>query len=60
MCFERMSEKKIIFVYSINLWVFTAEAQYVYCAVRAEYLNLIQFTFCVNSVNFVTCMFVRH
>jgi hypothetical protein len=60
MWFERISEKKTYFLYSINLWVFITEAQYVYWAVRTEYLNVIQFPFCVKSVSLVTCMFVKH
>jgi len=39
-CFTWISEQTaIIFLYSINLWVFIIEAESVYCAARTGSLN---------------------
>jgi hypothetical protein len=44
MCFVWIWEQTaIISLYSINRLIFITETEYVYCAVRTEYLNLMQF-----------------
>jgi hypothetical protein len=46
MCFVWISEQTaIISLYSINWLVFITETECVYCAVRTEYLNVIQVDF---------------
>jgi hypothetical protein len=51
MCFVWISEQTaIISLYSINWLVFTTEMECVYCAVRTECLNVIQFKFSLQSV----------
>ena len=47
----------IISLYSINWLIFITETKRVYCAVRTEYLNAIQFIFC--NQNFSFCAFGR-
>jgi len=51
MCFVRISEQTaIISLYSINGLVFITETESVYCAVRTERLNTIQFKFILPNV----------
>ena len=51
-CFVRISEQReITFVYDINSLIFIHETECVYCEVWTEYLNIIQFSFHLLSVN---------
>ena len=52
LCYVRISERTAtISLYNTNCFVFTAEMQCVYCAVRNESLNIFQATFIPQSFN---------
>jgi hypothetical protein len=52
LCYVQISERTAtISLYNINCFVFTAEMQCVYCAVRTESLNIFQATFIPQSFN---------
>jgi hypothetical protein len=55
MCFVWISEQTaIISLYSINWPIFITETEYVYCAVRAEFFNIIQINFgCISERHLV-------
>ena len=48
MCFVRISEKKIHHLPCILISFYTSDGNYVYCAVRTEYLNIIHVQFCLR------------
>ena len=59
MCFVWISEQTVIIsLHSINWLVFITETECVYCAVRAEYLNIIQVTLSLRSAHTVFMCFV--
>ena len=51
MCFVWISEQTaIISLYSINWLVFITETEFVYCAVRTGYLNIIRVNLCLRKL----------
>jgi len=55
MCFVWISEQTaIISLYNINWLVFITDTQYVYCAVRTEYLNVTQDNLGLNGWTHIT------
>jgi len=60
MCFVSLLEQTaIISLYSINWLVFITEKECVYCAVRAELLNVIQVKFVIYSIKLYTGWFKK-